>query len=743
MICVSLQNKTCEEILALLSRVEMAEIRLDRCELSEEEIEEVFSSDTPTIATCRIGGEVSVDKARRLLTAAIKAGASFVDVEIEAPKSLATTLRTLAREYGTRYIRSWHDFEGTPSVEALKAMVEKCLYHGAEWVKIVTTAQSPSAAERVLSLYDESLWTDADRRPARGGLVAFAMGEAGRSSRLDCLRLGSPYTYAALTEAEATAAGQWAYDAMCQAVYGAACVAAADGAVREATGESAACEAQAASDGPAGLSEAAKALGESPAIPCSKSFAQRAIIAAALAEGTSVLTGYTPCRDNEAALAVAMSLGAVVEREKTPDDIGETLRITGIAARKNGLALDTLFTGESGLLTRMMIPLCAMLSQEGVLIEGEKTLLKRPLGGAKEILDAFGAQIENVGSAAAVEAAAGSAGGLETANAAASGSASAEAQVPLRVKGPLGSGRVDISGRHGSQLISGLLMALPLGEKNTTLSVSDPKSIPYIFITLDVLKHFGIRIGNELLGGRDFMESEGDWNLCTGILFKIKGSGSYKACEMPLEGDWSAAANFLVAGAIFGAGGGKRLGSAAPLVLKGLDTTSLQADLSIMDVLMDCGACLSQLDGERGELVVQRAPLQAFSLDASHCPDLFPILAILAAFCEGESRIGGVGRLAHKESHRGKAIVNMLTQMGVAVRLEGDEMVIEGLSLAHRLLSGRLLRGGEYTSCDDHRMVMALKVASLGADGPVVIDNEDCVEKSFPGFFTSFQQFLV
>ena len=736
MVCVSLQNKTCEEILALLSRVEMAEIRLDRCELTEDEVEEVFSSDTPTIATCRIGGEVSVDKARRMLTAAIKAGAPLVDLEIEAPKSLATTLRTLAREYGTRYIRSWHDFEGTPSLEALKAMVEKCLYHGAEWVKIVTTAHSPEEAQRVLSLYDESLWTDADRRPARGGLVAFAMGEAGRASRLDCLRLGSPYTYAALTEAEATAAGQWAYEALCQAVYGGARVVAESGAalpVGEASGESA-CDAQAAPGG-AGTQAAA----ESPAIPCSKSFAQRAIIAAALAEGTSVLTGYTPCRDNEAALAVAAGLGATVEREKASDGVGENLRITGIAARKNGLALDTLFTGESGLLTRMMIPLCAMLSQEGVLIEGEKTLLKRPLGGAKEILDAFGAQIENVGSAAAVEAAAGSAGGPETANAA----ASAEAQVPLRVKGPLGSGRVDISGRNGSQLISGLLMALPLGEKNTTLSVSDPKSIPYIFITLDVLKHFGIRIGNELLGGRDFMESEGDWNLCTGILFKIKGGGAYKACEMPLEGDWSAAANFLVAGAIFGAGGGKRLGAAAPLVLKGLDTTSLQADLSIMDMLMDCGACLSQLDGERGELVVQRAPLQAFSLDASHCPDLFPILAILAAFCEGESRIGGVGRLAHKESHRGKAIVNMLTQMGVAVRLEGDEMVIEGLSLAHRLLSGRLLRGGEYTSCDDHRMVMALKVASLGADSPIIIDNEACVEKSFPGFFTSFQQLLA
>ncbi len=730
MICVSIQNKNCEEIVSLLSRVEMAEIRLDRCLLSEEEIEEVFSGDTPTIATCRIGGAVTAETARRRLSAAIKAGASFVDVEIEAPKSLATTLRTLAREYGTRYIRSWHDFEGTPSVEALKAMVEKCLYHGAELVKIVTTAHSQADAVRVLSLYEETLWADADRRPSRGSLIAFAMGGEGRASRKDCLALGAPYTYAALTPEEATAPGQWAYDALCRAVYGSRVPTMRDGVGAD--------EGTVAGGGPAGAC--------SPAIPCSKSFAQRAIIAAALAEGTSVLTGYTPCRDNEAALAVAASLGATVLREPSADGPGETLRITGVSARKEVLPLQRLFTGESGLLTRMMIPLCAMLSHDAVRIDGEKTLLKRPLAGAKDMLDAFGARLENLErEEGAVPPAGAGADAVQSGSTGESpmGTGRGEAQVPLRVKGPLGGGRVDISGKNGSQLISGLLMALPLGGKNTTLSVSDPKSIPYLFITLDVLKHFGIRIGSELLGGQDFIDNEGDWNRCTGIIFKIKGGAAYKACEMPLEGDWSAAANFLVAGAIFGAGGGKRLGAAAPLVLRGLDTTSLQADLSIMDVLMDCGASLSQLDGDRGELVVQRAPLQAFRLDASHCPDLFPILAVLAAFCEGESRIGGVGRLAHKESDRGKAIVEMLTQMGVAVRLEGDEMVIEGLSLTRRVLGGRLLRGGNYTSCDDHRMVMALKVASLGADSPIVIDNEACVEKSFPGFFDSFQQYLA
>jgi 3-phosphoshikimate 1-carboxyvinyltransferase len=271
-------------------------------------------------------------------------------------------------------------------------------------------------------------------------------------------------------------------------------------------------------------------------------------------------------------------------------------------------------------------------------------------------------------------------------------------------------------------------MALPFAEKNSSLIVHEPKSIPYMFITLEVLKKFGIKIGNDMLGGRDFIESNGDWSLCTEMVFKVKGGQKYKAADIDLEGDWSAAANFLVAGAVFG-----------KVEIAGLDTTSLQADLSIMDILMDAGASLSQLDGDKGNITVQRAPLKAFNVDASNCPDLFPIVSVLAAFCQGTSRIAGVGRLANKESDRAKAIIEMLTQMGVKASVEGDEMVIEGHSLVQRLLGGPgLLRGGNYTSCHDHRMVMALKVASLGADNPIVIDDEDCVSKSFPQFHQLF-----
>ena len=713
MICTTIQNRNYEQILSALEQCEMAEIRLDRCVLTAKETDDLFTSDIPLVATCRINEIAATEAslqdltpqsceikamqiAEKRLIRAIEAGARYVDVELEAQKQMSKRVRQAAHENGTIFIRSYHDFEGTDSLEALKAIVEKCVYHGADMVKIVTTAHSEADVEKVMALYD---WCREEKLSgnekigalADGGLIAFCMGDEGRQSRLECLRHGAPYTYAALSEDEAAAPGQWAAADMHKAVYG-----------------------------------SFPFIGSDPlSMPASKSFAQRAIIAAALAEGTSHLKGYTPCGDNEAALQVARNLGAEVELD---DNV---VTIKGIAAHLGGLDLSELHVGESGLLTRMMIPVMAQLCPDQVTFTGEKTLLGRPLTGAKEIMDAFEADVipsEAEGSPAVV-------------------------RVPLTVHGPLKAGRAEISGKHGSQLISGLLMALPFAEKNSSLIVHEPKSIPYMFITLEVLKKFGIKIGNDMLGGPDFLASDGDWSLCTEMVFKIKGGQKYKAADIDLEGDWSAAANFLVAGAIFG-----------KAEIQGLDTTSLQADLSVMDILMDAGASISQLDGDRGNITVQRAPLKAFNVDASNCPDLFPIISVLAAFCQGTSRLAGVGRLANKESDRAKAILEMLGQMGVQACVEGDEMVIEGHSLAQRLLGGSqitprmtdtsssvissevkkslpcLLKGGSYTSHHDHRMVMALKVAALGADSPISIDDEQCVAKSFPQFHEIFEK---
>ena len=710
MICTTIQNRTLEEIIGLLEgsepRIQMAEIRLDRCPLDIEEIESLFSSsDTPLVATCRVvdDGNGTWEEAEEKLTAAVEAGAAFMDLEIEAPKEVGKRLRRACTEYGTTMIRSSHFFAGTPSDDVLRNTVEKCRKFGGEIVKIAAMAKSGEDVARVLGLYSQE---QTSQRQAE--LIAFSMGETGRASRLECLRLGSPFTYAALNDNEAAAPGQWTYSEMIAAVYGERRPLHCDTALN---------------------------------MPASKSFAQRAIIAAALADGESRLEGYSPCGDNEAAIEVAKALGAEVRVEaagvrsdlsdsSTDTATGTTLTIKGAGSSVN--MPDKLNVGESGLLTRLMIPIVAALGKgQPIEIDGIGTLPARPLKGASEIMAGFGTVLRPLNPAP-------------------------EVHVPLTVQGPLLPGKTSISGKGGSQLISGLLMALPLLPGDSTLHIHDPKSIPYMFITADVLRRFGIRIGSEMEGGEDFMETQ-DWSLCTGITFKIKGGQKYSPAAFDIEGDWSAAANFLVAGALFG-----------DVRLTGLDTTSLQADISIMDILMEAGASLSQIEdepqdeesanvkdsndneaadaqeantpqGHRGLITAQKAPLRAFDTDLNNCPDLFPIVAILAAFCHGRSNIQGFKRLASKESDRGAAILNMLTQMGVEASAAGDILSITGESVESRLLNGHLLKGGEYTSSHDHRMAMALTVASWCADSPIQIDDTTCIAKSFPAFLDAYR----
>ena len=683
MICTTLQNRSLNEIYEILESsrpvVEMAEIRLDKCPLGIDDIEELFSSsDTPLIATCRVAGDGASTwpEAEEKLSAAIKAGAAYADLEIEAPKEMGKRLRRLCSEYGTQMIRSCHFYESTPAIEVLQGCAGKCRRFGGDIVKIVAMAHSEEDAERVLSLYDVNM-------PFR--LIAFAMGDEGRKSRLRCLKFGAPFTYAALSESEAAAPGQWVYSKMLAAAFG--------------------------NKKPLWSEEVLS-------MPSSKSFAQRAVIAAALADGTSILEGYSPCGDTDAAIGVARSLGATVTVE------GSTLTITGAGgnvAGTGGNVADnaSFFTGESGLLTRLMIPLSAALYRHPVTIEGTGTLIGRPLKGAAGILAPFGTVLKP----------------LEAQGKNPDGTVP-DPKVPLTVNGPLLAGKADISGKDGSQLVSGLLMALPLLDEDTVIHVHDPRSIPYMFITMDVLRRFGIKIASEMEGDEDFMETQ-DWSLCTGITFKIKGRQKYSPASFQIEGDWSAAANFLVAGALFGR-----------VRLSSLDTTSLQADISIMDILMDAGASISQLNAEGGEedhkgiITVQRAPLRAFESDLNNCPDLFPIVSVLAAYCHGKNRLKGFKRLEGKESNRGEAILDMLTRMGVEAWAEDDELIVVGESLECRFLSGNLLKGGQYTTSHDHRMAMALSVASLATDTPVEMDDTDCLAKSFPGFTDTFRKAL-
>ena len=681
MICTSIQHKTYEEILALLDDpwIEMAEIRLDRCSLADEEIEDLFANtDTPLIATCRIA-EAGAEEAERLLGLAVRAGARFADLEVEADAGFSKRFRAMCEECGTEIIRSFHDFSGTPDLEYLQQVRDRCYRYGADIAKVVVTAHSEDDAARVLELYGVREVNahlsaygggrDGARKasdvgspgaagvlgaepPQSKGLLAFAMGDPGRSTRIDSLRLGAPFAYASLSDAEATAPGQIDYITMHREVYG----------------------------------PWRGFFRNSLQMPASKSFAQRAIIAAALAEGRSHLRGYSPCADSESALVVARTLGAKVRVD------GSTLTIDGIGGAHT--SLETLHTGESGLLTRLMIPLMASINDCPVTITGEKTLTRRPLKGVSDIMASFGVIVR-------------------------------ENTVPMHVEGRIIPGVAEISGKDGSQLISGLLTALPLFDKPSTLIVADPKSIPYMFITCDVLKHFGIKISAEMEGDQKMIEDQ-DWSGCTGVTFKIRGGQKYHAADFDIEGDWSSAANFLVAGAIYG-----------KAEVLGLDTSSLQADLTIADILVEAGAVVSEMDDA---VCVSCAPLEAFEADLNNAPDIFPIVSVLAAFCAGESVISGAGRLVGKESNRAEAILEMLSGLGVRAFITGDDLHVSGETLTSRLLNGRLLSGGSFTSRGDHRMAMALKIASLGASGAVEIDDTACVAKSFPAFWEMFDQ---
>ena len=302
MICTTIHRRSLEQIHEALEQCEMAEIRLDRCDLSAKDIDELFTSDVPLVATCRIS-EVAASEpslaalpeqsreiramqiAEKKLLRAIEAGARFVDVELEAQKQMSKRVRGAAHESGTVFIRSYHDYEGTDSLEALKAVVEKCVYHGADMVKIVTTAHSQADVDKVMALYS---WVHEEKVSgnerigalADGGLIAFCMGEAGRMSRLEALAHGAPFTYAALSEKEAAAPGQWPAAEMASAVYGSFPFI---GTCSTFAGKSLAVPQN--SGVPSALSQ--ENCPRSICMPVSKSFAQRAIVAAALAEGTS------------------------------------------------------------------------------------------------------------------------------------------------------------------------------------------------------------------------------------------------------------------------------------------------------------------------------------------------------------------------------------------------------------------------------------------------------------------------
>ena len=644
-ICYSLINATypyCDYMAATMEG-SAVEVRLDKCELSDEEIHALFSRERGSllIATCHSEKPAEEEEAARKLSAAIIAGADYVDIPLTSPDPSRKWLISLALNHGCKVILSYHDYTDTDDTEVLLEKAAQARCEGADIIKIVTTATCREDISRVLSLYDHF---------ERGRLEAFCMGQLGRKSRFDAMERGAPLLFVAPNRSGSSAPGQptW-FDLLPE--------------------------------------EAILMQGEAP-LPASKSCAQRSILLAALTTGTTKLYDLTLCDDTRAAISVAEQLYAEVSYR------GTQLTIKGcqdIPARGLQVRDNTLFVGESALLARLCIPL-AGLSREDIRIVGEKTLLNRRIDDHRGALRDLGLKVEYT----------------------------RRHFLPVVVKGRLRAGEVELEGDKGSQLISGLLLALSQCEGESTLRIDNVTSEPYINLTTYIASFFG-------LGGFDCPEideppenpdDEDDFYRT----WYIDGGQTIKpVVGMQVERDWSAAAMLLAAGAIAG-----------DVTVEGLDMLSCQADALICDALTENHADIVMND-EKGLVSVRRSLMAPFFFDILDAPDLFAPLFVMAAFTEGQSTIAGISRLRNKESDRAATFAEEFGKLGVQTEIYNDEITIFGHAEPR-------LRGARCSSHGDHRLAMALLVASLRVDGRVSIDDTDCISKSFPGFVETLEK---
>jgi 3-phosphoshikimate 1-carboxyvinyltransferase len=271
----------------------------------------------------------------------------------------------------------------------------------------------------------------------------------------------------------------------------------------------------------------------------------------------------------------------------------------------------------------------------------------------------------------------------------------------MDTQGPLVPATIEVDGSLSSQFLTGLLIAYSAsGAKEVSIKVKDLKSKPYVDLTLDVMRKFGMRIP-ENNNYKEFSFLKTPINQLTN-----------KQINYIVEGDWSGAAFLLVAGAIAG-----------PITIKGLDRNSTQADKTILNALMKANVII-EIIGE--DINIHPGDLKSFEFDATDCPDLFPPLVTLAAYCKGETKIQGIHRLTHKESNRTEALVQEFGKMGVKIGLQDDAMIIHGSTK---------LSSGKVHSHHDHRIAMACAVAALKAEGEVEIEEAQSVKKSYPDFY--------
>jgi 3-phosphoshikimate 1-carboxyvinyltransferase len=396
--------------------------------------------------------------------------------------------------------------------------------------------------------------------------------------------------------------------------------------------------------------------------PPSKSYTHRAVIAASLAAGESIIESPLLSDDTLYTINACRSLGAAIELAS------DRLKISGTGGKITP-GKERIFAGNSGSTVRLIAPMAA-LSQTKVILDGDDRLRQRPAGDLLSALESLGAEARSLGN---------------------------NGCPPLEIQGKLRGGEVTVSGQISSQHISGLLLIAPYLENGLNIKVTNLRSRPYLDITLDVMRAFGVEVEN-----KDYKE------------FLVRGGQSYQARRYRIEGDYSSAAYFLAGGAI---GGG-------PVAVKNLKKDSVQGDRYLLNILAQMGCSVEQ--PKEAATVSRRDGLKGLNLDMGDYPDLVPTVAVIAAYARGKTEMSNIGHLKFKESDRLSNTSKELGRMGIKAEVSDNAMIIHG---------GQP-RGAELEAHNDHRLAMSLSIAALFASGSSVINGAETVSKSYPGFFS-------
>ncbi|GAA0537771.1 3-phosphoshikimate 1-carboxyvinyltransferase [Halorubrum ejinorense] len=428
--------------------------------------------------------------------------------------------------------------------------------------------------------------------------------------------------------------------------------------------------------------------------PPSKSYTHRALLAAGYSDGATVESPLISADTRATARAVGAFGGAVApaDAEGAGADAGsdltdaDALAVEGFAGRP-GVPDDVIDCANSGT-TMRLVTAAAALADGATVLTGDESLRSRPQGPLLDALGDLGVRAE---------------------------STRANGRAPLVVSGPLAGGEVAIPGDVSSQYVTALLMAGAVTDEGIAVDLTTPlKSAPYVDITLELLADFGVE-ATPLDEAGDALDGAAG-----AAGFSVPGGQTYAPSDgtYAVPGDFSSISYLLGAGAVAAEPGESlRIEGARP---------SAQGDAAIVEIVDRMGASVDW-DREAGEIGVERADLTGVTVDVGDTPDLLPTIAALGAVADGDTRIENCEHVRYKETDRVSAMAEELSAMGAETTEEPDVLTIHGDESS--------LKGATVDGRADHRIVMALAVAALAAEGTTTIRGAEHVDVSFPGFF--------